>query len=135
MAGAGAGWAAPPGGGGGRSGRRARNGCRSWDQFGRGPAQLAVFVVHRSDDIAPCDIAIGGLAARCRRQGVGRTLMSRALEICARSLVKHVMLSVEPGNVAAQALYARIGLRKIGEIVSYHALWPRASVQALNYSF
>ena len=32
-----------------------------------------------------------------RRSGVGRTLMSRALEICARSLFKHVMLSVTNG--------------------------------------
>src|SRR5687768_13465936 len=35
-----------------------------------------------------------------RRQGIGRTMMGRALEICARSLFRHVMLSVPPGNEA-----------------------------------
>lgn len=54
-----------------------------------------------------------------RRQGIGRTLMSRALEICARSLFKHVLLSVDPENAAAVALYAQIGFRRVGEIVGY----------------
>ena len=38
-----------------------------------------------------------------------------------RSLFKHVMLSVFPDNAAALALYERIGFRKVGEIVAYHA--------------
>jgi ribosomal protein S18 acetylase RimI-like enzyme len=56
-----------------------------------------------------------------RRQGIGRTMMGRALEICARSLFKHVMLGVPPQNEPAQALYGALGFRKIGEIVSYRA--------------
>jgi ribosomal protein S18 acetylase RimI-like enzyme len=56
-----------------------------------------------------------------RRQGIGRTLMSRALEICARSLFKHVMLNVDPQNTPAVALYTRIGFRRVGQIVEYHA--------------
>jgi len=59
------------------------------------------------------------VAQAFRRQGVGRTLMSRALEICARSLFRHVMLSMEPSNDAARALYEGIGFRGIGQIVSY----------------
>ncbi len=54
-----------------------------------------------------------------RRQGVGRTMMSRALEICARSLFKHVMLSVLPSNTAAQVLYGQLGFKKIGQFVAY----------------
>lgn len=56
-----------------------------------------------------------------RRQGVGRTMMSRALEICARSLFKHVMLSVAADNDAAQALYASLGFKKIGTLTQYFA--------------
>jgi GNAT superfamily N-acetyltransferase len=56
-----------------------------------------------------------------RRQGIGRAMMGRALEICARSLFKHVFLSTEPGNVAAQGLYAGLGFVKIGELVRYCA--------------
>lgn len=59
------------------------------------------------------------VSERFRRQGVGRTLMGRALEICARSLFKHVLLSAEPGDTPAQALYRELGFRKIGEIVNY----------------
>jgi ribosomal protein S18 acetylase RimI-like enzyme len=59
------------------------------------------------------------VAEAFRRQGVGRTLMSRALEICARSLFRHVMLSRDPANDAARGLYEGIGFQKIGEIVSY----------------
>jgi ribosomal protein S18 acetylase RimI-like enzyme len=51
-----------------------------------------------------------------QRRGIGRTMMGRALEICARSLFKHVFLSTEPGNAAAQGLYAGLGFAKIGEL-------------------
>ena len=54
-----------------------------------------------------------------RRQGIGRTMMSRALEICARSLFKHVMLGVAPNNPEAIAMYGGLGFRKIGEVQEY----------------
>jgi len=54
-----------------------------------------------------------------RRCGIGLTMMSRAMEICARSLFKHVMLTVRPDNAPAQALYARLGFVKIGQFVAY----------------
>jgi ribosomal protein S18 acetylase RimI-like enzyme len=56
-----------------------------------------------------------------RRRGIGRTLMGRAVEICARSFFMHVILSTEPGNVAAQGLYAELGFAKIGELTRYCA--------------
>jgi len=54
-----------------------------------------------------------------RRQGVGRTMMSRMLEICARSLFKHIFLSCDTDNTAANALYKELGFQKIGELVDY----------------
>jgi ribosomal protein S18 acetylase RimI-like enzyme len=56
-----------------------------------------------------------------RRQGIGRTMMGRALEICARSLFRNVMLSVPPENEAAQVLYRGLGFRKVGEVMSYRS--------------
>ena len=56
-----------------------------------------------------------------RRQGIGRTMMGRALEICARSLFRHVFLNVAHDNHAARALYEWLGFRKIGECVEYQA--------------
>ena len=55
-----------------------------------------------------------------RRKGIGRTMMSRALEICARSLFKHVFLSCEGDNAPAISLYKQLGFTKIGQIVSYY---------------
>ena len=49
-------------------------------------------------------------------------MMSRVLEICARSLFKHVMLSVSPSNTAAIELYRRFGFQKIGQITGYFHL-------------
>ena len=65
------------------------------------------------------------VSERFRRRGIGRTLMSRALEICARSLFKHIFLSCRPANAPAQALYAKLGFRKVGDFVEYRA--PKAS--------
>ena len=56
-----------------------------------------------------------------RRRGIGRMMMGRALEICARSLFKHVFLSVDPGNAPALALYRQMGFAKIGNLVTYRA--------------
>ncbi len=75
--------------------------------------------------VAVLAVGEGGLiedvyvAPEVRRQGVGRTMMSRAMEICARSLFKHVMLAVLPDNAPAQALYASLGFKKIGVFTSY----------------
>lgn len=55
-----------------------------------------------------------------RRKGIGTTMMSRAIEICARSLFKHIMLGVMQNNTPAINLYQKFGLRKIGEMVSYY---------------
>jgi GNAT superfamily N-acetyltransferase len=56
-----------------------------------------------------------------RRQGIGRTMMGRALEICARSLFKHVFLSTDPSNAPAQELYRGLGFAKLGELTRYFA--------------
>lgn len=61
-----------------------------------------------------------------RGRGLGKVLMTRAMEICRRSLFRQIMLSCEPSNAPAQALYARYGLRPIGQFVAYRAPWTRS---------
>lgn len=65
------------------------------------------------------------VAEKFRGQGIGRTMLSRALEICARSLFKHVFLEVIPDNAAAVALYTKLGFRRVGAYVDYANLQPR----------
>jgi ribosomal-protein-alanine N-acetyltransferase len=59
------------------------------------------------------------VSAADRRRGVGRTMVARALEVCARSLFKHVMLCVRPDDAAAIDLYTRFGFRTIGQMTAY----------------
>jgi ribosomal-protein-alanine N-acetyltransferase len=61
------------------------------------------------------------VAKEFRRQGIARAMMSRALEICARSLFKHIFILTEPANHAAQSLYQQFGFASIGQFTSYRA--------------
>jgi ribosomal protein S18 acetylase RimI-like enzyme len=61
-----------------------------------------------------------------RGQGVETVMMSRAMEICARSLFKHILLGVAPHEAGAIAVYQKFGFRKIGEFVA------RISVLAID---
>jgi GNAT superfamily N-acetyltransferase len=61
-----------------------------------------------------------------RRQHIAQTLMSRALEICARSLFKHVFLMCPPTNHPAQSLYRKLGFEKLADLTAYEAPTPAA---------
>jgi ribosomal protein S18 acetylase RimI-like enzyme len=41
------------------------------------------------------------------------------MEVCARSLFKHVLLAVEGDNVAAIKLFEKFGFKKIARIETY----------------
>ncbi|HEV8604024.1 MAG TPA: GNAT family N-acetyltransferase [Tepidisphaeraceae bacterium] len=89
-----------------------------WDALlalkdGQPVAHIGVFAVGeigRIDDVY--------VAKSHRRQGIGSLMLSRVLEISARSLFKHVLLSVLPSNTAAIDLYQKFGFQKIGQITS-----------------
>ena len=59
------------------------------------------------------------VAERFRCAGVGRTMMSRAMETCARALHKHVFIGVDATNAAAVKLYERFGFVRIGTFAFY----------------
>lgn len=56
-----------------------------------------------------------------RGQGIGRTMMSRALEVCARALFRHVFIGVDPANAPANALYRQLGFARVGRFSWYRA--------------
>src|SRR5438067_1819420 len=60
---------------------------------GQAVAKVGVLAVGEIGRIEPMFVAESS-----RRQGIGRAMMLRALEICARSLFKHVFLSCMPDN-------------------------------------
>jgi ribosomal protein S18 acetylase RimI-like enzyme len=83
---------------------------------GRAIAKVGVLAAGEIGRIEPLFVAEAH-----RRQGVGRTMMARALEICARSLFKHVFLSCNTDNEPAQQLYRSLGFVRIGQMISYDA--------------
>jgi [ribosomal protein S18]-alanine N-acetyltransferase len=54
-----------------------------------------------------------------RNQGIGRTMMSRAMEVCARAVHRHVFIGVDATNAPAVRLYEQFGFRKIGVFSFY----------------
>jgi ribosomal protein S18 acetylase RimI-like enzyme len=61
------------------------------------------------------------VAAAFRRQGIGRAMLGRALEVCARSIFRHVFILVDPANGPAAGLYQSAGFEPIGQLISYCA--------------
>lgn len=74
-----------------------------------------------------CVLAVGDIGriedlyviAVLRRHGIGRTMLSRALEICVRCLFKHVLVAIKPDNQAAYGLFAKAGFKNVGQVVEY----------------
>jgi ribosomal-protein-alanine N-acetyltransferase len=60
------------------------------------------------------------VAARHQRSGHGSALLREALDLARRRGGKSLFLEVRPSNVAAQALYARFGLRRAGVRRGYY---------------
>lgn len=56
-----------------------------------------------------------------RGRGIGRTMMSRALEVCVRSMFRHVFILVDPQNTPAVGLYRSFGFEPVGRLTSYCA--------------
>jgi ribosomal-protein-alanine N-acetyltransferase len=60
------------------------------------------------------------VASRNQRSGHGSALLREALDLARRRGGKSLFLEVRPSNVAAQALYARFGLRRAGVRRGYY---------------
>jgi ribosomal protein S18 acetylase RimI-like enzyme len=92
------------------------------------PHYDALLALHEGKAVAMAGVLSAGEIARIaqvfvspahRRRGVGSTMLSRALEICARSLHKHIFLSVRPDQSPAAALYRQFGFRELGTFTAY----------------
>jgi GNAT superfamily N-acetyltransferase len=59
-----------------------------------------------------------------RRRGLGGLMLNRGLEICARSLSKHIFALIDAGDEATRALFALFGFGRIGGVERYVAPSP-----------
>lgn len=55
-----------------------------------------------------------------RRKGLGRKLVSRALEFCKMAGVKNFYLEVRPSNIPALSIYRHFGFKEAGRRKSYY---------------
>jgi ribosomal protein S18 acetylase RimI-like enzyme len=56
-----------------------------------------------------------------RRQGVATTLLHRAIDVCKRSLFRHVLLGVSSDNQQAISLYHKFGFTKVADAPTFVA--------------
>ena len=85
----------------------------------RGDRAVATVSVLAAGDLGQIESVY--VAPDARGQGVGRTMLGRALEICARSIFRHVFILVDPANAPAVGLYRAFGFERIGTLTSYRA--------------
>ncbi len=90
-----------------------------WDSLlalfeGRAVAHVGVLAVGDVGRIAALFVS-----SDFRQSELGRMMMNRGIEICARSLFKHVFFRVNPENKMAIRLLGEYGFERIGEVESF----------------
>ena len=77
------------------------------------------------------EILTFGVAPSCRRMGLGRALLQRAIAVLAASGAKRLYLEVEDGNEAALTLYRALGAVPVGRRAGYYEHGADASIFSL----
>lgn len=67
-----------------------------------------------------CEVLTLVVASRFRRHGIGRRLLDGVLERAGAHGARSVFLEVADDNVAARALYAEAGFRRVGVREGYY---------------
>ncbi|HYY55935.1 MAG TPA: ribosomal protein S18-alanine N-acetyltransferase [Pyrinomonadaceae bacterium] len=93
------------------------------DEEGEADAEIVGFIAAR---FTVGEVHINNVAVRqsFRRRGIGAALLDRALAEGARMGARTALLEVRAGNLAAQALYARLGFRVTGRRRGYYTEPP-----------
>ncbi|GGA89658.1 ribosomal-protein-alanine acetyltransferase [Brucella endophytica] len=84
------------------------------------PGGAAGFVLARLT-IDEAEILTIAVSHAYRRRGVGRALMDAVLRHLHHERARTLFLEVDQANIAAQALYRRLGFAKVGERPGYYA--------------
>lgn len=74
------------------------------------------FVLAAYGEDGVCWTLLGAVEDRFRRKGIGNSLMRTMLE---KSNASEFRLTVDPDNVAAQALYRKLGFEKVAQSENY----------------
>jgi ribosomal-protein-alanine N-acetyltransferase len=77
------------------------------------------------------EILTFGVAPSCRRMGLGRALLQRAIAVLAAGGAKRLYLEIEDGNDAALTLYRALGAVPVGKRTGYYEHGADASIFSL----
>lgn len=75
-----------------------------------------------------------GVAPACRRSGLGRALLARAMDDLRASGATQIFLEVAEDNTGARALYRAFGARAVGQRTGYYENGANASIFSLALS-
>ena len=124
---------------------------RPWDetamaQFIAGPGVLCLIGSLIAENAVPGGLLIArvaadeaeiltlGVAPACRRAGLGRALLGRAVDDLRASGATQLFLEVDEANVPALALYRALGARAVGRRPGYYASGADAAIFSLALS-
>jgi ribosomal-protein-alanine N-acetyltransferase len=77
------------------------------------------------------EILTFGVSPSCRRMGLGRAMLRRAIAVLGAGGAKRLYLEVEDGNQAALALYRALGAVPVGRRPGYYEHGADASIFSL----
>lgn len=69
-----------------------------------------------------------------RRKGLGESVLFYVLEMLKKEGVERIFLEVRPSNVAARALYEKLGFRLLGVRKNYYR-FPQEDALMMGFSF
>lgn len=95
-------------------------------------APAGILIVRRAADEA--ELLTLGVTPTCRRTGLGRALLTRALEDLRASGAATLFLEVDESNEAATALYRSLGAEPVGRRPGYYDSGADAAIFSLALS-
>jgi ribosomal-protein-alanine N-acetyltransferase len=95
----------------------------------QGAVAAGLLIARKAADEA--EILTFGVAPSCRRMGLGRALLQRAVAMLAASGAKRLYLEVGEGNEAALTLYRALGAVPVGKRPGYYEHGADASIFSL----
>lgn len=99
-------------------------------RVGDTPETMAFIVGRLAADEA--EILTLGVAASWQRQGIGRRLVEALGRAASKAEARRLYLEVAPDNLAALALYGRLGFKEVGRRKGYYERAGRPAVDAIN---
>lgn len=124
---------------------------RAWDEEAMatlvaGPGTIGLVGIHEETERLPAGFLVArraadeaelltiGVVPACRRYGLARALMERAIAELRKSGAARLFLEVDQNNTAALALYRALGAEPVGQRPGYYENGANAAIFCLALS-